>query len=307
MKVWTAAVLLCASVGCSSAMRGQDTCTEIHFETTYALARWAGWTPDEAVAIAAADAWTDQHGDTTSVATERRFGAALVNPLTIPRVVTAVLGDMLMEGEPPGRAVGRRVAEATAWGVSTFALRLHFPADGIHSPVTPAFFVNPATGDLEYGNAVARRVLEQAFVNLETHDDDVAATLALLGMGLHTLQDSFKHCGFDGAMGHIGARPDPDVATGDLALTLRSAQATLQSLRYAHRLATGRTENPSAEWKADLVRVLTSTSAGRWPEFFKMRFGESLPDRDRLLELWRTGGGDEAFDRAVAQARELLR
>jgi hypothetical protein len=307
MKALTAVLALGVTAGCSGVLRGPDACTEIHFETTYALARWAGWPPEDAAAIAAADAWTDQHGDTTSVATERRVLGGLVNPLTIPRVLTSALGDMLMEGEPPRRAFGRRVAEATAWTVPDLGLRLHFPARSIHAPVTPAFFVNPTTGDLEYGNADARRVLEQAFLDLETRDEDGAATLALLGMGLHTLQDSFKHCGFDGAAGHIGACPDPDTAGSDLGLALRSADATLHSLRYARRLAAGRSASPPPAWKEQLRLVLADGSPDRWTRFFRLRFGEPIPDRDALVERWRTGGGDEAFARAVARARELFR
>jgi hypothetical protein len=306
MRTLGPALALLAGAGCGAAMRGPDTCTEIHFETTYALARWSGWPPADAAAIAAADAWTDEHPETTSVATERRVAGGLVNPLTIPRIVTCAIGD-LAEGETLRRAIGRRVAEATAWAVPELGLRLHFPAAGIHSPVGPAFLVNPATGELDYGNAEARRVLEQAFLDLETRDEDAAATLALLGMGLHTLQDSFKHCGFDGAMGHIGARPDPDAAAQDLGLALRSADAVLHSLRYARRLAAGHSSKPPPAWKEDLRDVLSDVSKDRWPAFFRAHFDEAPPDRDEILVRWRRDGGLEAFDRAVSCARELFR
>lgn len=307
MKVIAMVAALAVTGGCSTALRGPETCTEIHFETTYVLARWAGWPEGDALRIAAADAWTDQHAATNSVATERRILGGLVNPLTIPRVILSGLGDVLGEGAPPRRAFGSRVAEATAWAVPSLGHRLHFPARGIHSPVTPAFYVNPATGEVEYGAAEGRRVLERAFLDLASHDEDGEATLALLGIGLHVVQDSFKHGGFDAALGHIGARPDPDDACLNLPLTLQSAEVTLSSLRYARRLAAGRSSPPPAAWKELLSRVIADGDPQeRWTAFLRESFREELPSRDALLVRWRKEGGDDAFERAVRRVEEVL-
>src|SRR5579864_4352997 len=112
--------------GCAGAFRGPDTCTELHFDATYVLARWAGWSPKEALTIAAANAWTDQHADTTSVATERRIVAGIVNPTTLPWVLCCGTVDLVAGGEGPSRAYGRRIAEVTAWAVPSTGLRLHF-------------------------------------------------------------------------------------------------------------------------------------------------------------------------------------
>ncbi len=293
------------ALGCTSVLRGPDTCAEIHLDATYVMARWAGWTPEEARRIAAADAWTDQHAETNSVATERRILGGLVNPLTIPRILCAGLGDVLTEGEPPRRAFGRRTAEATAWAVPALGHRLHFPSAGMRSPVSPAFYLNPSTGDLEYGNAEARRVLERAFVDLLAHDDDSEATLALLGIGLHTLQDSYKHQGFCPAMGHIGARPDPDRACGDLCGTMACAEATLKSLRYARRLAVGRSAPPPADWKDRLQGAFCR--CGEEGSCIRECVPEDDTGRESLLLQWKSEGGEEHFERALVRVREVLR
>src|SRR5882672_3501538 len=125
MKMILPILAALAAAGCTSVMRGPDTCAEIHFDATYVLARWAGWSPSESLTIAAADAWTDHHPDTSSVATERRIVAGIVNPLTIPWVVCSGTYDLVAEGDTPARAYGRRVAEATAWALPATGHLLH--------------------------------------------------------------------------------------------------------------------------------------------------------------------------------------
>lgn len=303
MRIVPIAALLSLTAGCAGALRGPDTCADIHFDTTYVLARWAGWTEDEALAISASNFWTDKHGETNSVATEWRLLGGAVNPLTIPWVLCFGVGDMIVAGQSPSRAFGRRVAESTSWAVPSLGHRLHFPAGTPSDPVGPAFFVSPGSGEIEYGNAEARRVLEQAFLDLQTHEEDVEATLALLGIGLHTLQDSFKHCGYTAAQGHIGAHPDPDDACGNVETALASAQATLNSLRYARRLMSGRSGGPPPGWKDSLRRWLTTSRATG----IRTQFGEEHADRDALLERWRKAGGEEAFDRSLERVRDALR
>jgi hypothetical protein len=308
MRLIVLLAMVGSSVGCTSALRGAETCTEIHFDETYVLARWAGWPSEDALRIAAANCWTDRHAETNSVATERRVLGGLVNPITVPRILLASVGDLAFQGLPLRRAVGRRVAEATAWAVPPLGHRLHFPAADLDEPVRPAFFVNPATGDLEYGSAEARRVLERAFLDLQTGDDDVPATLALLGIGLHCIQDSYKHRGYSAACGHIGARPDPDQPCGDAQLLLESARATLCSLRYARRLAVGRSSDAPSDWKSRLSSVLApggGTTA--WAEFVRSDLRDDYPDRSSLLDRWRSQGGEDAFEHALERVREVLR
>ncbi|HEV3027215.1 MAG TPA: DUF6765 family protein [Planctomycetota bacterium] len=312
MRIVLPALAALALTGCAGAFRGPDTCTEIHFDATYVLARWAGWSPEEALTIAAADAWTDQHADTTSVATERRLVAGLVNPATLPWILCRGTIDLAAEGEEPFRAYGRRMAEATAWAVPSTGLRLHFPAVGLRSPVLPAFYLNPVSGEIEYGNAEARRVLERAFLDLECHDEDVEGTLALLGIGLHTLQDSIKHSGYNAAQGHIGAHPDPDSACCNLGAAMLSMEVTLNSLRYGRRLVRGRSSPPPPGWKDRILRILTGpaptveAAERRWMQFACEQFSEEAPGRTELLERWKAAGGEEVFTRALVKVEETL-
>jgi len=302
-----------AVTGCAGAFRGPDTCTEIHFDATYVLARWAGWSAEEALTIAAANAWTDQHSDTTSVATERRLAAGLVNPISLPWAICRGTIDLVAEGEEPTRAYGRRIAEVTAWAVPSTGHRLHFPAVGLRSPVLPAFYLNPVSGEIEYGQAEARRVLERAFLDLQSHDEDQEGTLALLGIGLHTLQDSIKHSGYTAAQGHIGAHPDPDTACCNPSAMMLSIEVTLNSLRYARRLARGTSTPPPPRWKESLRRVFTDHAATveaaerRWAEFVREQFQEEDPGRYGLLERWQAVGGEAVFRRALVKVEETLR
>jgi len=55
MKFISILLVLATTVGCAGAMRGPDTCADIHFDTTYVLARWAGWSPRESLCISAAN------------------------------------------------------------------------------------------------------------------------------------------------------------------------------------------------------------------------------------------------------------
>jgi hypothetical protein len=313
MKLISILLVLAATVGCAGAMRGPDTCADIHFDTTYVLARWAGWTEPEALSISAANFWTDKHGETNSVATEWRLLGGVVNPVTIPWVLCFGLGDMIVVGEAPGRAIGRPIAESTAWAVPSLGHRLHFPARDPGEPVTPAFFVNAGSGEIEYGNAEARRALEGAFLELQAHDEDREAILAYLGIGLHTLQDSFKHCGYTAQQGHIGARPDPDQACCNIDRTIACAEVTLNSLRYARRLATGRSSAPPPGWKEALRRHLSSVASPDptvdrgWISFVRAQFRDDYADREVLLERWRRARGEEAFDRALERVRDALR
>ena len=182
---------------------------------------------------------------------------------------------------------------------------LHVPAVGLQTPVMPAFYFNPLSGEIEYGNAEARRVLERPFLYMLSHDEDLEANLALLGIGLHTLQDSFKHCGYSAARGHIGADPDPDHACCNLDTTLLSAEMTLNSLRYARRLVTGSSATPPKDWKKRLRAAFTA-GEGRWARFVGDQFRQDYPSLDRQVERWKQAGGEEAFDRAVDRAKETL-
>jgi len=307
------ALVALAVTGCASAFRGPDTCTEIHFDATYVLARWAGWSAEDALTIAAANAWTDQHSDTTSVATERRLVAGIVNPISLPWVICRGTVGLVAEGEEPSRAYGRRIAEVTAWAVPSTGHRLHFPAVGLSSPVLPAFYLNPVSGEIEYGNAESRLVLERAFLDLQSHDEDREGTLALLGIGLHTLQDSIKHSGYTAAQGHIGAHPDPDTACCNVSAMMLSMEVTLNSLRYARRLAGGSSAQPPPRWKESLRRVFTDHAATveaaelRWAEFIREQFQEEALGRYGLLERWQAVGGEAVFTRALVKVEETLR
>lgn len=313
MRLVLPAALALALPGCAGAFRGPDTCMEIHFDATYALARWAGWPAEEALAIASADAWTDLHPDTTSVATERRLLAGLVIPVAIPWVLCAGTADVVAGDAGPGRAYGRRVAEATAWAVPATGHRLHFPAVGLRSPVLPAFYLNPVSGEIEYGCAEGRRVLERAFLDLQSHDEDLEATLALLGIGLHTLQDSIKHRGYTAAQGHIGAEPNPDSPCCDAGAAILSAEVTLNSLRYARRLVAGSSGRPPRRWREMIRRVFhdhgpsVEDAERRWADFVREQFQEDSPGRTGLLARWRESGGEEPFGRALQKVEDLLR
>jgi hypothetical protein len=300
------------ATGCASTLRGPDTCAEIHFDSTYVLARWAGWPEKDARTIASANFWTDRHDETNSVATERRLLAGIVNPLTVPWVVCASAGDMLLDGEAPSRAIGKRVAESTAWAVPSMGHRLHFPAIGLRTAVLPAFYINPASGEIEYGNAEARRVLERAFLFLQSRDEDEEAVLALLGIGLHSLQDSFKHCGYSAAQGHIGIPDDPDRPCCNLGTTMLSIEVTLNSLRYARRLAVGKSQAPPPGWREEIrtlfgrAVVADEDPSLRWGRFIQKTFGDLEASRYAVLETWKKEGGELGFGRAVIRARTTL-
>ncbi|HLY07878.1 MAG TPA: hypothetical protein VKW04_01110 [Planctomycetota bacterium] len=313
MRVILPIILAAATAGCAGAFRGPDTCTEIHFDATYVLARWAGWSREEALTIAASNAWTDQDSVTTSVATERRLLAGVVNPFALPWVLCSGTVDVVADGETPARAYGRRAAEVTSWAVPATGHRLHFPAVGLRSAVLPAFYLNPVSGEIEYGNAEARRVLERAFLDLQSHDEDLEGTLALLGIGLHTLQDSIKHSGYSASQGHIGAQPDPDSASSNLGAALLSSEVTLNSLRYARRLVAGCSGQPPRGWKDAFRRVFSGHGSSidaaeeGWAQFVRDQLREDTPGRTELLARWQDAGGRDVFLRALGKVEETLR
>lgn len=312
MKVLLLLAAVAAGWGCVPAYRGLETCTEIHFDATYVLARWSGFEPREAGAIASANALTDEHPECNSPAGEWRLIAGLLNPLTIPWVLCATGNDLLLSGQPAGRAFGSRAAEATAWGVPRLCHALHFPAEGLYTPVSPAFAVDPVTGQIEYGAAGGRKVLERAFLDLLTRDEDTEATLALLGIGLHSLQDSFKHAGYCAALGHLGVRPNPDEARTQPEVKVQLSAATLASLRYARRLLYGTAPPPPPGWK-DLLQRNFEKSDGNpehakelWATFVREELEDDYPNRDVRRRQWRREGGIQAFERALGRAKEVL-
>lgn len=306
-----ALILACAGAGCASAMRGGDADMDVHLHSTYYLARAAGFEPRRALHIAAANYYTDEHAETTSVGTERRIAGGLVNPLTAPRILLSGLADWAFEGERPRRALGSRTAEATAWALGPEALRIHFPARSPREAVRPAFAKDPATGELYYANGEAVAVLERAFRALETRDPDVDRALALLGIGLHVLQDSYKHAGYDGARGHIGAHPNPDDVSLDPRLALEIAEATFHSLLHARRLLGDGGGGPAApRWEERLEQLYTDIHGNgtfRWARAVREAFGDDYPAWDELRARWLAGGGGDEFERALRRIRRIAR
>jgi hypothetical protein len=140
----------------------------------------------------------------------------------------------------------------------------------------------------------------------------VEGTLALLGIGLHTLQDSIKHSGYNAAQGHIGAHPDPDSACCNLGAAMLSMEVTLNSLRYGRRLVRGRSSPPPPGWKDRILRILTGpaptveAAERRWMQFACEQFSEEAPGRTELLERWKAAGGEEVFTRALVKVEETL-
>ncbi len=295
--------------GCSTMLRGGDSDRDVHLHLTYFMARAAGFGVTEAREIASANCYTDYHPETTSVGTERRLVGGLVNPVTIPGIVILGFGDIAFVGESPKRAFGRRTAEATAWALPGLAHRLHFPALGLYEKVEPAFVTDPRTGEFYYNNREAVAVLEQAFRALETHDPDMPRARAVLGIGLHTLQDSYKHRGYCGALGHIGANPDPDDVSRDLGLALEIAEATLNSLRHAHRLIHGTSPAPPEGWRGAVERLYARPlRAGElrrdlWIALIRDAFGDAYDDWEDTCERWLGDGGGAVFDRALDRVR----
>ncbi len=305
-------LLALAAGGCSATLRGPDTDADIHLHATYYLARAAGFEPEASLKIAAADCFTDVHPDTTSVATERRLAGGLANPISIPHILFFGGADWVSGSEPLARAMGGRTAEITSWVLSPLGTRLHFPARGLHDAVKPAFARDPVTGEIFYNNRDAMAVLERAFLALDTRDPDVDRTLALLGVGLHTMQDSLKHAGFTPARGHIGADPDPDDLSLNVDLGLEIAEATLYSLLHARRMLRGRAEVPGDQWRAALRRVYETPLAGgetrdaRWIALIRATYGDDYGPWPATREAW-GASGEQAFERAIARIRGIWR
>jgi hypothetical protein len=307
-----AILLALAAGGCSGTFRGFDTDADIHLHATYYLARTAGFEPETSLKIAAANCFTDFHPDTTSVATERRLAGGLANPISIPHILLFGCADWVSGRESLARGMAGRTAEITSWVLSPLGTRLHFPARELHDAVKPAFARDPATGEILYNNRDSMAVLERAFVALDTRDPDVERTLALLGVGLHTMQDSLKHAGFSPARGHIGADPDPDDLSLDVDLCLEIAEATLHSLLHARRILRGRAEVPGEGWKA-IVRAAYETPLGagesresRWIALIRATFGDDYGPWAATRGAW-GAPGEEAFERAIERIRGIWR
>ncbi len=207
------------------------------------------------------------------------------------------------------RAILSRIGDSTKGAISPLAHRLHFPATGIYEKTEPAFVRDPGSGEIYYNNREAVIVLEHAFRALEMHDPDPSRALALLGIGLHTVQDSYKHRGFCAALGHAGAYPDADDISRDLGMALEIAEATLNSLRYARRVMNGSSTEVPQGWKRAFERMYArplqdgETRRDRWVAWIRSAFGDEFPGWEETRERWQTEGGDESFERAL----ELLR
>ena len=301
----------CVAAGCSSALRGGDADMDVHLHSTYFLARSAGFEPAEAVEIAAADYYTDEHPETTSVGTERRIVGGLLNPVTAPRILLTGLAGWALGGEGLKRSFGSRTAEATAWTLGPDAIRLHFPARGVHEQVAPAFAKDPVSGELYYRNGDAVAVLERAFRALETRDPDLPRALALLGIGLHTLQDSYKHAGYDGTRGHVGADPNPDDVSLQPKLALEIAEATFHSLVHARRLLGCGGSASAPPWEERLKQIYTDSHGegtdrdARWARAIRDAFGDDYRAWEQTRAGWLAAGGGDAFGRALGRIRRI--
>lgn len=311
-----ALALICGSAilsGCTPALRGGDADLAVHFDATYAMARAAGFDPRSARKIATADAYTDEHPDTTSVATERRLVAGIANPLVLPSIFLSTVFEWTSGRETAVRALGANTAQYTSWNLSPLALKLHFPARSVSDPTSPAF-AKDASGEFVYvRNREALVVLEQAFTAIELGDPDEDRTLALLGIALHVLQDSFKHATYCGARGHIGVHPSPDDVGNDPGLAFEIGEATYLSLRHA-RLHMLRRESPAAPcWKELLLSAYVLPgegepgSARRWRAAVRSTFGDEPGPWEETRATWVENGGPEQFERALEKVRRVLR
>jgi hypothetical protein len=299
--------------GCASALRGGDQDLAVHLATTYAMARAAGFDPGDARKIAASNYYTDEHPETSSVATERRIVAGIANPLVLPSVFFSTIFDSMTGRETPLRALGANAAAFTSWNLSPLALKLHFPARTIYDPTAPAF-AKDSRGELLYTKQRdALVVLEQAFLSIELHDRDEGRTLALLGIALHVVQDSYKHASFSGARGHIGVHPTPDDLASDPGMALEIAEATFLCLRHARVRMDPRPLPPAADWKAILRFVYGAAAAPAaggeegWRSAVRSAFGEDPGSWSDLRSQWMQAGGDEDFERALEKVRRVLR
>jgi hypothetical protein len=299
--------------GCVSAFRGGDQDLSVHLGTTYAMARAAGFDHGAAQKIAAANYHTDEHPETTSVATERRILAGIANPLVLPCVFFSAVFDSVTGRETPLRALGANTAAFTSWNLSSLALKLHFPARTISDPAAPAFTKDPR-GELLYAHQRdALVVLEQAFMSIELGDEDEGRTLALLGVALHVVQDSYKHASYSGARGHIGVHPTPDDLASDPGMALEIGEATFLCLRHARVKMDSRPLPPAADWKA-ILRFVYGSAAGeaaggeeRWRTALQSAFGEDPGSWSELRSRWAQAGGEDDFERALEKIRRVLR
>jgi hypothetical protein len=290
--------------GCAAAFRGGDQDLAVHLGTTYAMARAAGFDPEDARKIAAANYHTDVHPETSSVATERRLVAGVANPLVLPSVFFSALFDTVTGRETPIRALGANAAAFTSWNLSPLALKLHFPARSIDDPTAPAFTKDPRGEWLYTRQRDALIVLEQAFFAIELRDPDEGRTLALLGIALHVVQDSYKHASYSGARGHIGVHPTPDDLASDPGMALEIGEATFLCLRHARARMDPRPLPPPADWKA-IFRV--APGEADWRLALRSAFGEDPGSWSELRSRWSEAGGEEDFERALEKIRRVLR
>lgn len=299
--------------GCTSALRGGDEDLSVHLEMTYGMARAAGFDADDAAKIAASDYYTDEHPETNSVATERRLVAGIAHPLVLPSVFFSAVFDWTTGRETPCRALGANLAAYTAWSLSTLAHKLHFPAESIHDPTSPAFGKDVRGEALYVRNHDAVTLLEQAFLSIEVHDQDRGRTLALLGIALHVLQDSYKHASYSATRGHIGVHPTPDDLRGDPALACEIAEATFLSLRHARLRMEPANRAPAADWQTILRDVFDpsrgepSDGEGRWRSVLRSIFGDAPEPWPALRSSWQASGGEDDFERALEKVKRLLR
>lgn len=300
-----------ANAGCAGAWRGGASDRSTHVSLTYVLARAAGHSPRDAVLIAGANEETDFHPDTSSVVTERRLVGGLAHPAVLPMICFSAVAAWA-GGEPPVRALAAGTARHTAWTLSPLALKLHFPAATTDAPTRPAF-AREGLDALYLLNRDAVAVLDQAFLSLELRDEDVGRSLALLGIGLHVLQDSYKHAGYDGTRGHIGVDPDPDDISRDPALAAEIAESTYLALRHAFRRMHPGVPAPDGGWGvlAESVYGATADRAlsveERWLAALRARFGDPLESWDDLRDRWRAADGPDAFERALVKVRRVVR
>lgn len=301
------------AVSCSSAtMRGHADDMKTHLHDTYIQARLAGFGPERARHIAASNYYADEHPETTSVGMEKRVLYGALTPLSAPTILLSGLTDWTIGRKPFSRAFGSRTAEVTSWAITPMAHKLHFPAPGVHDKVEPAFVKDRQTGQLHYNNPEALALIERAYEALQARDGDTERALGLLGIGLHTMQDSYKHASYCAARGHIGMHPNPDDTSDDLDLTLEISEATFSCLRYAYELLHGKRVSSRKDWETAVRRVYGSplregeTWDHRWICTIRETFGDAYGPWSETRSVWLRTDGDEAFARALETVREVL-
>jgi hypothetical protein len=91
-----------------------------------------------------------------------------------------------------------------------------------------------------------------------------------------------------------------------------SIEVTLNSLRYARRLAVGKSQAPPPGWREEIrtlfgrAVVADEDPSLRWGRFIQKTFGDLEASRYAVLETWKKEGGELGFGRAVIRARTTL-